>query len=412
MRSAALPTELGSAGRGGFIASIQSPAQSAGIYIHVPYCASRCTYCDFYSLGQAGGISEAGADRFIEALRRQVAAICSDIDLNGETLYIGGGTPSLLGERIGEVVTLVRESFGLADGAEVTVEANPDDLTPQLLDAWAAAGVNRVSVGVQALDDEVLQQFGRRHSSAEALEALKMLAESGLRWSVDLIAGIPGLSDDVWCSWVRSVVDAGARHVSVYPLTIEEGTVLAARVERGDYPDTDPDSAASQMLIAARELSLVGIERYEIANFATPGEESRHNSSYWTGVPYLGLGPSAASMLPASGDSRVRFTLHESLDDYLADPERGTTGSADSLPADLEELTPEEARREDVMLRLRTAAGASADVVERAGIRNVLEALTSRGLVEPIGAPPNHAWHLTERGWLLGNEVFVSVLFD
>lgn len=406
------PRHVPSGNLSGFLLGLGSSVTSAGIYVHVPYCASRCTYCDFYSIGTGGELMTGTGNAFIDAVRQQVRSVRADLPITAESLYVGGGTPSLLGARVGDLVGVIDGAFGLRPGAEVTVEANPDDLSPPLLASWRQAGVTRVSLGVQALNNDVLSSFGRRHTAEQAARAVGMLRGSGLRWSVDLMAGVPGVADSEWADWLARVVDWGATHVSVYPLTIEEGTVLASRVECGSYPEPDSDAAAGQMVVAARELARLGIERYEVANFAVPGEESHHNFSYWTGVPYLGFGPSAASMLPTGDGGRARFTLHATREEHLSNPERGTSSSPGSTPSELEILTPDETLREDVMLGLRTKRGVSAELAARAGLGEVMARLVRGGLVESLRGDGAPGWALTERGWLLGNEVFSSVLFD
>lgn len=410
-RSVSPPSRDGWPGSG-FLAELRSPVKAAGIYVHVPFCASRCTYCDFYTLGQRGALSEESARRFIHALEAQMDGVNRDLRVVASTLYLGGGTPSMLGPLVGEIVAATRRTFGFAPNAEVTVEANPDDLSSELLAGWKDSGVTRVSVGIQALDDDVLESFGRRHTTREALSALALLRQSGLRWSADLIAGIPGVSDRRWCEWLQALVGSGATHVSIYPLTVETLTPLAVAIERRRFPEPDGDDAATQMLLAESVLARAGLVRYEIANFAVPGDESQHNLSYWMGTPYLGFGPSAASMLPTADGGRVRFTIHETLEAYLAQPLAATSGGATLGPADTEHLSHPEALREDVMLRLRTSEGAPGTLVLNAGVEMTLRDLESLKLVKRSESEGGGVWRLTEQGWLLGNEVFSRVLFD
>jgi coproporphyrinogen III oxidase-like Fe-S oxidoreductase len=240
-----------------------------------------------------------------------------------------------------------------------------------------------------------------------------VLAASGLRFSVDVMCGIPGQTLESWRETLDGAVATGAGHVSAYPLSVEEGTPLYVRVRKGDLPAPDPDAAADMMLLAEDVLGCAGIARYEVASYARPGEESRHNTRYWTGGAYVGVGPSAASMLPAEDFARIaategwetppadgaraRFTRSPNVEAYVYEPV--------GPPADVEYLTTEETRREDVMLGLRLTRGVTAGQVEEAGLTAVLEGLAADGLVESV----EDRWRTTRRGWLLGNEVFGRV---
>ena len=380
------------------------------LYVHVPFCASKCAYCDFASAAvDAGDPSvEWTFDAYVAAVERDVARhAAAGLLASVPTVYVGGGTPTLLGSRLAGLVASLAAMVGLAPDAEVTVEANPDSLTVPLAHGLANAGVTRVSLGVQSFDDEVLSVLGRRHDAQSARRAAAAVVEAGLALSVDLMCGVPGLSDEGWRESLREAIATGAEHVSVYPLTIEDGTPLCERVETGAFPEPDSDGAAEQMLTAARVLADAGFERYEVANHARPGARSRHNTRYWTGGAYLGVGPAAASMLPAGayvdacvpGDAaRVRFTASASLSDFLADVPAART-------AEFETLTAEEALREDAMLGLRLAEGISADLARCAGVEDVLRELADDGLVECAG----DRWRTTERGWLLGNAVYGRV---
>lgn len=382
--------------------------EAVSLYVHVPFCASRCAYCDFETRALDAGDSGAAAifDEYVgrtldEVSRWRATGFLADVP----TLYVGGGTPTLLGARLATLVGALRESVGLRADAEVTIEANPDSLDAALLGELLAAGVNRVSLGVQSFDDEVLAALGRRHDAASARRAAALLRDAGVRFSVDLICGVPGQSTESWRASVRDAIAAGAGHVSVYPLTVEDGTPLGRAVECGDVPDVDPDAAAEQLLEAARLLGQAGIARYEVANHARPGRESRHNTRYWTGGAYVGVGPSAASMLPAAlaraagiecdaDAARVRFV------------DGGAPGAG---PREFEQLTADEALREDAMLGLRLVRGISGALADAAGVAGVLEELRTAGLVECAESDDGPRWRTTERGWLLGNEVYSRV---
>jgi oxygen-independent coproporphyrinogen III oxidase len=387
--------------------------RGVSLYVHVPFCASKCAYCDFCSLPVTDERwHQAYLDGVLRETRHWRARTLDDVP----TLYVGGGTPTVLGERLLELLDGVTAVVGLREDAEVTVEANPDSVTEALVAGLAERGVTRVSLGVQSFDDDVLRTLGRRHDAAAAERAAAVLRASGLRFSVDLICAVPGQSLESWRESVRRAIATGAGHVSAYPLSVEEGTPLYVQVRRGELPPPDPDTAADMMTAAAGMLAEAGLPRYEVASYARPGEESRHNVGYWTGGPYVGVGPSAASMLPAQrfveiadeerwelpGEvppkaARARFTRSHDVETYVYEPVAG--------PAEVEFLTADEAAREDVMLGLRMTSGVEAAAVEAAGVASVLARLAGDGLVETYGG----RWRTTERGWLLGNVVFGEV---
>lgn len=370
---------------------------AAALYIHVPFCLSKCAYCDFAS---TPGASADKVDPYLETLRMHLERWAGTGVFDGglPSLYIGGGTPTLLGEQLIRVVSYVLGRLGLEPGAEVTVETNPETTDPEVVAGLVGAGVNRFSLGVQSFDPAALRYLGRCHDAASAEQAARVLRDSCARFSIDLICGVPGLSEPAWRDTLKRAVATGADHVSVYPLTVEDDTPLAARIDAGASPDTDPDRAAADMVVARDLLTDAGFHRYEVANYARPGCEARHNLGYWTARPYVGIGPSAAGMLP-HGDGRRRFAYPRDLDTWLA---------CDPLAPDGEYLSAEQTAREDVMLALRLATGVPAHQAAVAGVSAVLEDLAVRGLVERVG----ESWRTTERGWLLGNEVFQRVLFD
>jgi putative oxygen-independent coproporphyrinogen III oxidase len=399
--------------------SADAPALAAvSLYVHVPFCVSKCVYCDFYSVASRSSEEHA---RFVDAALSEVGlwsrnGLLDDVP----TVYLGGGTPTVLGSELVRLVRGLTEAARVREDAEITVETNPETTGEPVVSALVDAGVNRFSLGVQSFDDEVLRVLGRCHDAAAASRALEVLRDSDAAFSLDLICGIPGQSFASWDDTLEQAVASGARHMSVYPLTVEEGTPLALAVAQGRVAAPDPDVAADMMLSAEVGLAAAGLYRYEVANYAQPGHEARHNLVYWTGGEYLGIGPHAASMLsyalyaPIAGTegfeiapegrdtSRVRFTRETALPDYIRSPV--------SRPGPVEFLTVDEAAREDVMLGLRLRSGVSAAQVARAGLDGVLARLESRGLVRSMtDADGVHRWSTTQRGWLLGNEVFGSV---
>jgi oxygen-independent coproporphyrinogen-3 oxidase len=386
----------------------QMPAVPGHLYVHVPLCAQKCSYCDFYSVAAAHApvspsqVADGLLNQAIAWLERGLAPRPL------ETLYVGGGTPTVLRAYLPPLVARLAARFGLAAGAEVTVEANPDSLDAELCDALADAGVTRVSVGVQSLDAGELETLGRRHDPEQALRAAKAVRAAGLSLSVDLMCGLPGQGLRSWARTLTGAIGTGAEHISVYPLSLEAGTPLAAAAVIGEVEGPDPDVAADLLLAAEQMLTGAGFRRYEVANYARPGAESRHNSAYWTGREYLGVGPGAHGMLAAStaraagilvaegaGAVRVRYSVACDLDAGLTVMPR----------IDVEMLSGREALREDVMLGLRLSRGVAEAAVEGAGVTGALERLVPMGLVERAGG----CWRLTRRGWLLANEVFGAV---
>jgi putative oxygen-independent coproporphyrinogen III oxidase len=382
------------------------------LYVHVPFCVSKCAYCDFFSVTDAPRIDEYVAAVLASIERPEIAVLVGDVP----TLYFGGGTPTLLGAGLVKLVSGIRERAGLRADAEITVETNPETTDPDVLTALVDAGVNRFSLGVQAFDDGVLRVLGRAHNAARAAAACAALVRTGVPFSIDLMCGVPGQTIESWAATLERASMTGALHASVYPLSIEPGTPMRRSIVAGTVDTPDPDVAADMMEMACESMAYQGMDRYEVASYAYPGHESRHNTVYWTGGAYLGLGPGAASMLPVDayrasglivpgveipeepGGGRVRFALEKSVEGFA---DRGMG----AMDAPGEYLSGAEAAREDVMLGLRLVRGVAAARVEAVGVTPVLERLASDGLTELHDG----SWRTTDRGWLLGNRVFEAV---
>jgi len=392
--------------------ALSGPRLPAHLYLHVPVCRVKCSYCDFYSDTDIGG-QRVGA--LIASMEAQIQQ-WTRIGLPGvlETVYVGGGTPTLLAAGLVQLVRAALENLPARSDCEVTVEANPDSVTPDIMQALAATGVTRVSLGVQSLVDTELGMLGRVHTVEEAVAAARAVNAAGLDLSLDLMCGIPGQTLPSWLVTLEAALQLAPEHVSVYPLTLEEGTPLEVACATGLEPEPDPDLAAQMMLAAEERLRMDGLERYEVANYAKPGHESRHNIAYWTGRSYIGIGPAAHGMIDvptaalvglgghcAPDAARVRYAERADTDAWIG-------GAA----PEVECLSAEEAAREDVMLGLRLTQGVSASAAELAGVTSVLERLEERGLVERYTAEDaggERWWRTTRRGWLLGNEVFGDV---
>lgn len=399
------------------------------LYIHIPFCTSRCAYCDFAT---AACHDDAVMDAYADALQLQLRRASKAGLLGGvKTIYIGGGTPTHLGaRRLNSLVYMVSLSVNLEQVVEFSVEANPESLTSAMVKDLYALGVNRLSIGVQSFDDDVLREYGRSHTAADVYAALAVAKERDMNVSIDLICGGPAQSRASWADSVQRAVESGVGHVSIYPLTVEEGTPLAERVEAGLWEGPDDDLEAQMMEDANLILGDAGFARYEVASYAKPGCESKHNGAYWTGKSYLGLGAAAASMITpqewqacvqagvfgeaagmqdaaavaaASPDGRIRI---QALDDTSA------FSASFGRPAwTAEVMDAREALLEDAMLAFRRSAGLDARQARQAiktvpQLKQTLERLVEQGLVVH-GDDGSYA--PTCRGWLMGNEIFGAI---
>lgn len=285
-----------------------------GIYVHVPFCASKCAYCDFYSVPRAEL-----ADAWLVALEKEMRLRANENGASPSTIYIGGGTPSqLTSTQFGRLMSILPEPL---PGAEVTIEANPDDVTPELISAWRHAGVNRVSMGVQSMVDSELKLIGRRHDARGAVEAYNFLRQGGIdNISLDLIYGLPGQTLESWQYSLDRLMELHPEHLSAYMLSYEQGTRLWAMRQAGKVKETDEDTELEMYSRLCQTLAANGYEHYEISNFALPGRRAVHNSSYWEGKPYLGLGPGAHSW-----DGTVRRANPGNLKSYIENLSNGST---------------------------------------------------------------------------------------
>ncbi len=317
----------------------------AGVYVHIPFCASRCSYCDFYSTLKL----ETAGSHYVDVLIGE--AVLRRCELHGEavrTLYLGGGTPSQLPlPLLSRLVEGLRGALDLHGVEEFTIEANPDDVTPEWCAALPALGVNRVSMGVQSFEDRILRAIGRRHTSQQVVKAVENLHDVGIgNISLDLIYGLPGQTLDSWAESVDRAIALAPRHVSAYWLTYEPGTRLWRQREQGEVTEVPEDVCIAMYHLLVKRLQEAGFEHYEISNFSLPGYHSRHNSSYWDGTPYLGLGAAAHSY-----DRNVRRSNPHDLHAYITCIAAGKTACIE------EEMTLWERYDERVMLSLRTASG-------------------------------------------------------
>ncbi|NEW72852.1 radical SAM family heme chaperone HemW [Streptomyces rhizosphaericus] len=374
-----------------------------GFYLHVPYCATRCGYCDFNTytaseLRGSGGVL-ASRDNYAEQVVEEVRLarkVLGDDPRAVETVFVGGGTPTLLAAvDLGRMLGAIRDEFGLADGAEVTTEANPESVDPRYLAELREAGFNRISFGMQSARQHVLKVLDRTHTPGrpEACVAEARAAGFG-HVNLDLIYGTPGESDADWRASLEAALGAGPDHVSAYALIVEEGTQLARRIRRGEVPMTDDDVHADRYLIAEETLSAAGFAWYEVSNWATsPAGRCRHNELYWRGADWWGAGPGAHSHV---GGVRWWNVKHPGA--YAQ-----ALGEGRSPGAGRELLSAEERRVERILLELRLAEGCPLELLRPAGVAAAARALED-GLLEPEPYGRGQAV-LTLRGRLLADAV-------
>ena len=372
-----------------------------GIYIHVPFCRSKCQYCDFYSLTTK-------EDKLLEGY---LQAVCDHIKEAGslapnylvDTIYFGGGTPSFFGaDGMAAILTAIRKSFDVAGGAEITFEANPDSVSDRLLRRLRSEGFNRVSLGIQCDDDEILKKLGRPHSYSQAVAAVKRIRKMGFKnLSLDLMYGLPGQSRTAWEKTLENVLRLQPEHISCYGLKVEEGTPL---YEYQQYCNlADDDTQADMYLSAIEILRQHGYRQYEISNFCRKGHVSRHNLKYWQGGEYLGFGPDASSDFCGR-----RFSIIRDLQGYI----HGIRSGGQVL-REVQEVPPRERAGEYLMMRLRTVAGIDPKEYEHryllpfAPLQQKLAEYKERGCAVKTF---DGRWHLTPNGFLLSNTIISDLL--
>jgi oxygen-independent coproporphyrinogen-3 oxidase len=370
-----------------------------GLYVHVPFCTKRCHYCSF----NTAPMDEGGMARYLAALGREIdllagAAWASRVEL--VSIFFGGGTPSLLpGKALAEIVCRIRSRFVVVADAEITVECNPESLPATKAAAYRAAGVTRISLGVQSLDDAILPVLGREHSGRAAREAYEGARQAGFpSVSVDLMYGVPDLDLDGWQRTVRAVLDWEPDHLSAYGLTLDAGSLWGASGVDGLPPE---DSVVAQYWALAREAGARGYEHYEVSNYARPGYRSRHNQIYWRAAEYLACGPGACGFI---GD--VRYSNARALGRYCAPLEAGV------LPVDAaERLTARQRLAERLILGLRTGDGVPrAWLEERTETDGPLRRRVATWADANLLAFRGDRVRLTEMGFLVSDALFVELL--
>ena len=371
-----------------------------GIYIHIPFCRSKCQYCDFYSRPCPEKAE----------IHRYIKAVCAHIKETGpqapgyrvDTVYFGGGTPSLLSpDALAAILTAVRQSFDVSTRAEITFEANPDSVTPRLLRRLKSEGFNRVSLGIQTDNDDLLHELGRPHSYEDAVEAVRLIRRAGYKnLSLDLMFGLPGQTLESWQDTLTHVLELKPDHISCYGLRVEPTTPLYARKDICGLPD---DDAQADMYLAAVEiLKSRNYRHYEISNFAKKDKASQHNLKYWTGGEYLGFGPNASSDFAGK-----RFTMVADLNAYVEGILEGK-----QVIDDLQEIPPRERAGEYLMTRLRTNIGISREEYEKQYLLpfDPLEQILRTCKQRNLAILSDGRWRLSPEGMLVSNDILSDLL--
>ncbi len=377
----------------------------SGIYIHVPFCRTACHYCDFHFSTSMNNV-----DSFVEALITEIQIRSNSSPWSSSkfnTLYFGGGTPSVLTkDQISKITNTLNSSLNISPRLkEATIEVNPEDVNEESLGGWLSCGFNRISIGVQSFDDSQLEWMNRKHSALEAINSVKLAKAVGFeKISIDLIYGLPHRSQNSWSSSIKTAFSLPVDHISCYALTVEPKTVLGARVKKGlekEAPDELVESDYSELCSMAKESGFI---HYEVSNWAK-GQENKafHNTSYWEGVPYLGLGPGAHGF-----NGKSRYSLVSNNNTYIKYLARGV------LPETNEDLSPVDRSNEELMTGLRTARGVDfQELFERWGVDHISEnkvaweKWTKDGAIVPTG---DRCFRIIEQAWLIGDTISADLI--
>ena len=375
--------------------------QMAGLYIHIPFCKQRCSYCAFYSTTLYNI-----RDRYVDALCKELTirkeyAGCETI----ETIYFGGGTPSTLSmEQLQKICDTIYTTYKVSDTPEVTIECNPDDLTPDFLAQLRLLPFNRISMGVQSFNDSQLKRLGRRHNADKAREAVHNAREAGYKnISIDLIFALPGSTLTEWEHDLYSAIALSPDHLSAYNLTYEDGTPLHRALERGDFAELSEEENIEQFQMLIAKLKEAGYNHYEISNFAKPGCESRHNSSYWNDTPYIGCGAAAHSY---NGTSRQWNIAN--IEEYI----KGIENSEPSF--EVEKLTEEERYNDTILTRLRTAKGIPLTWMKEkfsAELNSYMSRVAEKEIALGNMKQENEHLSLTEKGIFISDAVIREMIY-
>lgn len=351
-----------------------------GLYIHIPFCKQACHYCDFHF-----STSLKKKKELVNGLCTELVLRKNELDGIVETIYFGGGTPSLLSsEELQQIFETIYLNFKVSENPEITLEANPDDLSKEQIHKFTNLQINRLSIGIQSFFEEDLKLMNRAHNASEAFESITEAKQYFENISIDLIYGIPGMNNERWKKNLEIALNLDIPHLSCYALTIEPKTALKKFIEKGIVPPLDEEAAKQHYEILLSETEKAGLENYEFSNFGKPGFHSRNNTAYWEGVPYLGIGPSAHSY-----DGKRRSWNVANNSKYIKSIEDGI------LPSEMEILSKEDKYNEYIMTGLRTKKGVSLEKVERDFGKNCLEYL-----LKQAGSPVENNLLILENGTL------------
>ncbi|ADF54599.1 radical SAM family heme chaperone HemW [Zunongwangia profunda] len=372
----------------------------SGIYIHIPFCKQACHYCDFHFSTSLKKKSE-----LVSALQNELVLRKNELPNEPiKTIYFGGGTPSLLNlEELTAIFKTIYTEFTIAENPEITLEANPDDLSEEKINELANSKINRLSIGVQSFFEEDLKLMNRAHNAEEALNSIKLARSKFDNISVDLIYGIPGMSNERWQKNIQILLDLDIPHISSYSLTVEPNTALQKFIEKGKIKPVDDAAAAQHFETLRTVLKNAGFEHYEFSNYGKPGYFSQNNTAYWLGKPYLGIGPSAHSY---DGNSRKWNIANNTL--YIKAIERS------ELPLEVEELSITDRYNEYIMTRLRTYFGVDLVEVESKFGKEYLEYLKEQSVVlfeKEFLRIENNVMHITEKGTFLSDGIAADLFY-
>lgn len=393
----------------------------AGLYIHIPYCKSKCTYCDFYSTPQVETMEQYVHSLLCEArMRASEIGNSSPSKIEGSggstplkkentqftTLYLGGGTPSVMPlELMSQLISGLKSTFDLSHVEEFTIEVNPDDVTQDYIAALRQLGVNRVSMGVQSFNDDELRAINRRHTAQQAIDAVRAINDAGINnISLDLIYGLPEQSLESWRHNVEQAIDLNVQHISAYCLSYEHGTRLWVMREKGKVQEASDELCIAMHNQLVRMLKQTGFEHYEISNFAIPDFRSQHNSNYWNYTPYLGLGAAAHSF-----DGTIRRYNPSSIKEYINSLNNNCTAYTEEHPCWFERLD------EEVMLRLRTSDGLDLDIIaSRYGDQaaNALICKAQQFIDQGLLKLNENTLTLTPQGVMMSDNIIRELMWD
>ncbi len=363
----------------------------SGIYIHIPFCRQACVYCNFYF---KTGTSQ--TEMLVEAICKEIELRKNELKEAVETIYFGGGTPSFIPpQAIDKIIKCVKENFTVSEIKELTLEANPDDINESILKQWKAAGVTRLSIGVQSFYNSDLKWMNRAHNAQEAEESIQLALALGFEVSIDLIFGLPESRDEQWRFNLIKAQALGVHHLSCYGLTLEENTPWKKLIDRGTYKAADENKTTAQFEWTMEFLSRYGWEHYEISNYCQPGYKAKHNTSYWQQKPYLGFGPSAHSF---NGKERSWNVADNNA--YVEAIQQS------KLPSEKELLTPENKINEYVMTGLRTQWGINLETIKSMGFYNQnFENVLEKHLQEALLKLDGDAITLTNKGKVFADAI-------